>query len=178
MAISRLEKIANWDEEIAKIKAKQKTERTKHNREVQKARTRRLCSRHGLLESMIPAIIEITDEQYKTFLERAVANDYGKDILAKIVAQGAKATPTKTTGVIPPTADKTTATQANTAEPSDTPTNPKTTGTIPPTADNTDTKPTNTPPQNNTATSKNNGNHGNNRNQQPHSDKGNGTATV
>jgi len=163
MAMSRLEKIANWDEEIAKIKAKQKTERTKHNREVQKARTRRLCSRHGLLESMLPAIIEITDEQYKTFLERAVANDYGKDILAKIIAQGAKATPTKAPTGAEQNSDKTTATQAKTADTSAEPTNPKTATTAPQTADN---------------ASKNNGNHGNSRNQQPNSDKGNGTATV
>jgi len=163
MAKTRLEKIASYDEEIAKIKAKQKQERTKHNRDVQKARTRRLCSRHGLLESMIPAIIEITDEQYKAFLERAVANDYGKDILAKIIAQGAKTAPTKTTGVMPPTADKTAAIQAKTAELPAEPTNTKNTATPLQTADN---------------ASKNNGNHGYNRNQQPNSDKGNDTATV
>ena len=54
MAKTRLEKIASYDEEIAKIKNKQKAERQKHNQDERKARTKRLCSRHGLLESMIP----------------------------------------------------------------------------------------------------------------------------
>ena len=53
-----------------------------------KARSHRLCKRHGILESMLPDLISITDEQYHTFLERAVANDYGRSVLAKIIVQG------------------------------------------------------------------------------------------
>ena len=90
MAMTRLEKIASYDEQIAQIKNKQKAERQKHNKEERAARTRRLCSRHGLLESMLPEIIPITEEQYKAFLEKAVTNAYGCDILNKVIAQGAK----------------------------------------------------------------------------------------
>jgi hypothetical protein len=68
-----------------------------------KARTKRLCSRHGLLESMLPEIITITDEQYKAFLERAVTNDYGRGILAKITAQSTPTATAKTTGTPPQT---------------------------------------------------------------------------
>ena len=104
MAKTRLEKIADYEEQIAQIRNKQKLERQKHNQEERAARTRRLCSRHGLLESMLPEITTITDEQYKTFLEKAVANNYGRDILNKIINQGAaSATPKAATGAVQPT---------------------------------------------------------------------------
>jgi len=35
----------------------------------------------------MPEIIPITDEQFQAFLEKAVANNYGRDILNKIIAQ-------------------------------------------------------------------------------------------
>jgi tRNA nucleotidyltransferase/poly(A) polymerase len=99
MPKTRQEKIADWDKEIAQIKNKQKSEKQKLAKEERAARTRRLCSRHGLLESMLPEIIDITDEQYKTFLERAVVNDYGRDKLNQIIAQGEKnSTPKSPTG--------------------------------------------------------------------------------
>ena len=87
MPKSRQEKIANYDERIAKLENQKKKEKQALKADERKARTKRLCSRHGLLESMLPEIINITDEQYKTFLERAVTNDYGRGILAKITAQ-------------------------------------------------------------------------------------------
>ena len=87
MPKSRQEKVANYDERIAQLKNQKKKEKQALKADERKARTKRLCSRHGLLESMLPEIINITDEQYKTFLERAVTNDYGHGILAKITAQ-------------------------------------------------------------------------------------------
>ena len=93
MAKTRLEKIADYEEQIAQIRNRQKQERQKLSKEERNARTRRLCSRHGLLEKMLPEIITITDEQYQAFLEKAVTNTYGRDILNKIITQTA-ATPT------------------------------------------------------------------------------------
>jgi len=93
MAKTRLEKIADYEEQIAQIKNKQKQERQKLSVEERNARTRRLCSRHGLLEKMLPEIVTTTDEQFKTFLEKAVTNSYGRDILNKIISQ-TTATPT------------------------------------------------------------------------------------
>jgi len=94
MAKTRLEKIADYDEQIAQIKKRQQQERQKYNKAERTARTRRLCSRHGLLEKMLPEIIIISDEQYQAFLEKAVANTYGRDILGKIISQtAAKPTP-------------------------------------------------------------------------------------
>ena len=92
MPKTRLEKIASYDEQIAQIRNLQKQERQKHSKEERAARTRRLCSRHGLLEKMLPEIITITDEQYQAFLEKAVTNNYGRDILNKIIAQTAATT--------------------------------------------------------------------------------------
>jgi hypothetical protein len=42
----------------------------------------------GLFESMLPDTIALTDEQFKTFLEKTVANRFGRRELATIAAQG------------------------------------------------------------------------------------------
>jgi len=97
MAKTRLEKIASYEEQIAHIRNLQKQERQRLSKEERTARTRRLCSRHGLLEKMLPEIITITDEQYQAFLEKAVANQYGRDILNKIIIQTNAAPTTQTT---------------------------------------------------------------------------------
>ena len=61
----------------------------KQKADERKARTKRLCSRAGLLESMLPDTIALTDEQFKSFLERTTANEFGRRMLANIVAKGA-----------------------------------------------------------------------------------------
>ena len=93
MTKTRLDKIAEYDEKIAQIRNLQKQERQKHSMEERAARTRRLCSRHGLLEKMLPEIMTVTDEQYQAFLEKAVTNNYGRNILNKIIAQTAATVP-------------------------------------------------------------------------------------
>jgi len=89
MAKTTAEKIATKREQIQQLQNEEKQLIQKQKEQDRKNRTKRLCQRHGLLESMLPEIITITDEQYKTFLERAVANDYGRDKLNKIITQGA-----------------------------------------------------------------------------------------
>jgi hypothetical protein len=98
MTKTRLEKIADYDVQIEQIKNRQKQLRQQHIAQERKDRTRRLCSRHGLLEKMLPEIITITDEQYHAFLEKAVTNDYGRDILNKIITQTAATAPPPTAG--------------------------------------------------------------------------------
>ena len=98
MAKTRLEKIADYEEQITQIKKRQKQERQKQSKEERTARTRRLCSRHGLLEKMLPEIITITDEQFQAFLEKAVTNQYGRDILNKIIANTAATVPPQAAG--------------------------------------------------------------------------------
>ncbi|MCL2427294.1 MAG: DUF3847 domain-containing protein [Oscillospiraceae bacterium] len=86
MSKTSLEKIANWDEEIAQIRNKQKLEKQKHAKAERAARTKRLCSRHGLLESMLPEIAGITDEQYKSIIEKAVDNEFFRKLLDGMTA--------------------------------------------------------------------------------------------
>ena len=88
MAKNRLEKVAGIDEKIAQLINLKKQEMQKHKQEERKARTKRLCSRMGLMESMLPETIDLTDEQFKTFLQKTTANDFGRRELAKLVAQG------------------------------------------------------------------------------------------
>jgi len=83
------EKIADKDEQIRQILNEKKQLIQKQKQDEKKARNHRLCKRHATLESMMPELITITDEQYKTFLEKAVCNDYGRDKLTQIIAQGA-----------------------------------------------------------------------------------------
>ena len=83
------EKIAIKREQIQQLQNEEKQLIQKQKEQDRKDRTKRLCSRHGLLESMLPEIITITEEQYKTFLERAVTSEKGREILSKIISQGA-----------------------------------------------------------------------------------------
>ena len=89
MSKNRLDKIASYDEQIAQLMNRKKQEMQKHKTEERKARTRRLCTRMGLMESMLPDTIGLTDEQFKTFLQKTAANDFGRRELAKLAAQGA-----------------------------------------------------------------------------------------
>jgi len=78
-------KIKSIEERITQLQNQKKQELQKQRASERKARTCRLCQRHGLLESMMPEVIDITDDQFKAFLEKAVCNTYGRDILKKIL---------------------------------------------------------------------------------------------
>ena len=83
-------KITQYENHMKQLVQKQKAEE-------RKARTKRLCSRAGLLESMLPDTIVLTDEQFKSFLEKTTANDFGRRTLANIAkGNGAAATPKPT----------------------------------------------------------------------------------
>ena len=90
MAKNRQDKIDKLEAQIAKQQNQVKLEKKKQNEEIRKAKTKRQIARHGLLESILPDTIDLTDEQYKTFLEKHVANSYGRKTLASILAQGHK----------------------------------------------------------------------------------------
>ena len=90
MPKSRTEKIANYDEQIAKLQDQRKKELQRQQQEERKARENRYKKRHKLLEDALPETIGMTDEKYKTFLTKHVANEYGRKTLASIIAQGTK----------------------------------------------------------------------------------------
>lgn len=78
----------------AKLKIEQEQNRMKlliqkQKKEERNARTKRLCSRMGLFESMLPDTIPLTDEQFKIFLEKTVTNEHSGRILDGLTAQNA-----------------------------------------------------------------------------------------
>jgi hypothetical protein len=83
------------DEKIAEAQAKLEQARNQLKRleneqrdADRKARTHRLCTRGGLLESLVPDTIPLTDEQFKIFLEKTVLTEYARRILNQLKAQG------------------------------------------------------------------------------------------
>ena len=79
------EKIALKREQIRQFQNEEKQLIQKQKKEERAARTRRFCSRHGLLEKFMPDLATITDEQYETFIKKGINTSYGQKILAEIV---------------------------------------------------------------------------------------------
>ena len=109
MAKTKIERINSIEEQIAQLEAEKKKLRQQHKVQENKARTSRLCKRAGRLEKMLPDTIPLSEEQFKTFLEKTVANDFGRRMLANITAQNTTTAPPEPTGAAvhgtaPPTA--------------------------------------------------------------------------
>ena len=117
------EKIASKREQIQQLQNEEKQLIQKQKEQDRKDRTKRLCQRHGLLEKFMPTLATITDEQYETFIRKAINTTYGQKILAEIVGDtGASTTPqtakTAAQSKTAHTADKAkTAQQTQAAEP-------------------------------------------------------------
>ena len=79
------EKIATKREQIQQLQNEEKQLIQKQKAEERKARTRRFCSRHGLLEKVMPDLAAITDEQFEAFIRKGINTSYGQKILAEIV---------------------------------------------------------------------------------------------
>ena len=92
-----MSKLENLSTKIEKARAEklQKENRLKELEQQlksveKKERNHRLCKRMGMFESLMPDTITLTDDQFYSFLEKAVANDYSKRTLATIKSQGDK----------------------------------------------------------------------------------------
>jgi len=96
MSKTRLEKIEGITEEIEQLKKRQKLLQQQHNAQERKARNHRFCKRMGLFESLLPETAGLSDEQFKAFLEKTVANDYGRKALTNVAAQGGEVVTSKT----------------------------------------------------------------------------------
>ena len=99
MAQSKVEKIAIIEQEIKQLKERQKQLQQQHNLQERKDRTKRLCKRAGLLESMLPDTIPLTDEQFKIFLEKTVNTENSRRILNELTAQTAATAAPQTAGM-------------------------------------------------------------------------------
>ena len=89
MAKTKSEKIASIQEQIAQLENQRKRLEQQQKEQERKDRTKRLCKRMGLFESMLPDTIPLTDEQFKIFLEQTVATDHSRRILAELTPQTA-----------------------------------------------------------------------------------------
>ena len=85
---TKAEQIEGIEQQLEQLQNRKKLLIKQHKEDERKARNRRLYQRHGLFESLLPDTIGLTDEQFNTFLHRTVANDYGRDKLAEIIAEG------------------------------------------------------------------------------------------
>ena len=88
MAKTKAEKITSIEEEIRQLENKLKQLIQAQKAQERKVRTNRLCRRMGLFESMLPDTIPLTEEQFKTFLEKTVAAEHSRRILDELTAQG------------------------------------------------------------------------------------------
>lgn len=89
MAKTKTEKITSIEEEIRQLENKRRQLLQEQKTQERKDRTRRLCRRAGLLESMLPDTITLTDEQFKTYLEQTIATEQSRRILDGLTAQNA-----------------------------------------------------------------------------------------
>lgn len=81
------ERIATIAERIESLQNEKKELEKKLKDEEQKARTHRLCQRGGLLESLVPQSISLTDERFKIFLVRTITTDFARQILEKLILE-------------------------------------------------------------------------------------------
>ena len=89
MAKTKTEKITSIEEEIRQLENKRKQLLQEKKVQERKDRTKRLFRRMGLFESMLPDTIPLTDEQFKTFLEKTVATEQSRRLLDGLTAQNA-----------------------------------------------------------------------------------------
>ena len=87
MARTKLEKIAGIEEEIRQLENQRKQLMQQHKEQERRERTHRLCKRGGLLESILPETVKLTDEQFKTFLEKTISTEYTRKILRGLTGQ-------------------------------------------------------------------------------------------
>ena len=89
MAKTRAEKIEGLKEEITQHQNQIKRLMQAQREQDRKDRTRRLCQRMGLIESMLPDTITLTDEHFKSFLEKTIVTEQSRRILDGLTAQNA-----------------------------------------------------------------------------------------
>ena len=120
MAKTKAEKITSIEEEIRQLENRRRQLVQEQKAQERKDRTKRLCRRMGLFESLVPDTIPLTEEQFKTFLEKTVMSDHASRILDGLTAQNAATAPVQgavaAQGNTPPTAKTAHTAQGNSAD--------------------------------------------------------------
>ena len=87
MAKTKTEKIAGIEEQIQLLENQKKRLIQEQKAQERKERTKRLCKRMGHFESMLPDSIPLTDDLFKSFLEKTLLTDFARRTLDTIAAQ-------------------------------------------------------------------------------------------
>ena len=98
MAKTKAEKITSIEEEIRQLENRRRQLVQEQKAQERRDRTKRLCRRMGLFESLVPDTIPLTEEQFKTFLEKTVMTDHARRILDELTAQNAATAPAQGAG--------------------------------------------------------------------------------
>ena len=118
MAKTKAEKIANIELQMSQLENQRKKLIQEQKQQERKDRTKRLCKRMGLFESMLPETIPLTDEQFQIFLEKTVTTEQSRRILDGLTAQNAATTaPIRASAAAQPSTP--TATNPTNTEPQD-----------------------------------------------------------
>jgi TolA-binding protein len=91
MAKTLDEKIESVKAEIEQLRNREKQLWQQHKAQERKDRTRRLCQRIGLFESLLPESITLTDEHFKSFLEKTILSESAKRLLSELSVRSATA---------------------------------------------------------------------------------------
>ena len=98
MAKTKAEKIAAIELQMTQLENQRKKLIQEQKQQERKDRTKRLCKRMGLFESMLPESISLTDEQFQIFLEKTIAAEHSRRILDGLTAQNAATAPAQGAG--------------------------------------------------------------------------------
>ena len=101
MAKTKPEKIAGIEEQIQLLENQKKRLIQEQKAQERKDRTKRLCKRMGHFESMLPDSIPLTDNLFKSFLEKTINTEQSRRILDGLTAQNAAAVAPQTAGTPP-----------------------------------------------------------------------------
>jgi secreted Zn-dependent insulinase-like peptidase len=77
------ERIASIEEQITQLKNRQRELMQKSKLHERKARTRRLIERGAIVESLINGADALTNEQFKSFMEKILITDQARRVVAE-----------------------------------------------------------------------------------------------
>ena len=87
MSKTKWEKIESIQEEIKQLENQRKRLMQQQKEQDRKDRTRRLCKRAGLMESLLPDTITLSDDLFKTFLEQTLLSENSRKLLVGLNTQ-------------------------------------------------------------------------------------------
>ena len=80
--------IEDGKKKIRQFENREKMLRQKLSKEERKARNHRLCKRGGFMESVVPELIAMPDEEAKAFLQLALTSEPAQEFLKKRAGDG------------------------------------------------------------------------------------------